>query len=208
MIVQKVPVCDVMETNAYFYVDEKTKSGFLIDPGAEAQKLVDAAKQNGWKIEAILLTHGHFDHIGVAEEVSRMLHAPYQIHRSGEEFLKNPALNLSAFFGQNIVLENAKYFDEGDEISLNSDMVLKVIHTPGHTPDSVVFYDEKNKIAFVGDTIFRAGVGNTSFPRGDEKTLWDSIENKIFTLPEDVTLYSGHSSATMVGREKQRYHKM
>lgn len=208
MIVQKEPVCDVMETNAYFYVDEKTKCGFLIDPGAEAQKLIDAAHQDGWKIEAILLTHGHFDHIGAAEEISRMLNVPYQIHRSGEEFLKNPALNLSAFFGQNIVLENAKYFDEGDEINLNSDMKLKVIHTPGHTPDSVVFYDKKNKIAFVGDTIFRAGVGNTSFPRGDEKTLWDSIENKIFTLPEDVTLYSGHSSATTVGREKQRYHQI
>lgn len=207
MIVQNVTVYDVMETNAYFYIDEKTHHGFLIDAGAEPQKLIDIIKKEGWTIEVVLLTHGHFDHIGAAEEVCRALNVPYKIHRAGEEFLKDPALNLSAFFWQKMVLENAQYFDEGDEISLsaNPSVKLKVIHTPGHTPDSVVFYDEKNKTAFVGDTIFRAGVGNTSFPKGDEKTLWQSIKNKIFTLDDDVTLYTGHSSATTVGREKQRY---
>ena len=205
MIVKRIAVQDALETYAYFYIDEKTKHGWLIDAGAEAQKLLNVIKQNDWKIEAILLTHGHFDHIGAVEKISKELNIPYLIHLEGKKYLENPQFNLSSFFAHQIVLNKAEYFDDNDIISLSNDSAkLKVISTPGHTLDSVVFYDEKNHLAFVGDTIFKAGYGNTQFPGGDENTLMNSIKNKIFTLPDKTILYSGHSDETTVEAEKKR----
>ena len=207
MLLKKVLVRDVLETNAYFYIDEKTKHGWLIDAGAEAEKLLDIIKENGWTIEAILLTHGHVDHIGAAKTISEKLKIPYKIHLSGKTYLQNPAFNLSQYFNQNIVLPNAEYFDNGDIISLaaNPEIKLQVIHTPGHTTDSVVFYDKENNVAFVGDTIFKSGIGNTMFPGGDEQTLLKSIKEKILRLKDETILYPGHMEQTTVGAQKPRF---
>ena len=209
MLVQKVNVHDVFDTNSYFYIDEKTNSGFLIDPGAQAIKLYSIIKENNWNIESILLTHGHFDHTGAVEQLCEMLNVPYFIHKNGEQFLKSTHFNLSQYCHRNIVLNNARYFNDGDFISLKSnlDVKLQVIHTPGHTPDSVVFYDKKENIAFVGDTIFKGTIGNSEYPGGNGQELGASIINKIFTLPEETVLYSGHSDKTTVGREKARYER-
>lgn len=207
----KVPVRDVFETytNSCFYIDEKTKHGFLIDPGAEADKFLSIIKEKGWVIEKILLTHGHFDHTGAVEILNKTLKIPYVIHKNGELFLKDTHFNLSKYFKRNVVLTEAQYFNDGDIISLSSNSAIKlqVIHTPGHTPDSVVFYDENNKIAFVGDTIFKKGIGNAGYPGGNAIELQNSIINKVFTLPADTILYTGHSEETTVGEESSRYRK-
>jgi len=204
MFVQQVTVCNMFDMNAYFYIDDTTKHGFLIDPGAEADKLLQIIQQNNWHIETILITHGHFDHIGAVEKISKTINIPYKIHRAGKQFLADPHFNLSQYCPQNIILTQAEYFDEGDIITLksNPETKLKVIHTPGHTPDSVIFYDQANNLAFVGDTIFKAGIGNPNFPGGNEKLLYENINRKIFALPENTVLYSGHSEATTVGAEK------
>ena len=207
MRVETVPVTDVFTTNSYFYIDENTNHGFLIDPGAEADKLLRIIKQNNWTIEAILLTHGHFDHLGAVNEISNTLKIPYLIHQNGEQFLKSTHYNLSIYNNRNIILNNAKYLNGDDFIFLksNKNVKIQVIHTPGHTPDSVVFYDEKENIAFVGDTIFRGAIGNTGYPGGNARDLSSSIINKIFTLSPETVLYSGHSDKTTVETEKLRY---
>ena len=204
MLLKKVIVSDALETNAYFYIDEETKHGWLIDAGAEAEKLLEIIKEQGWIIEAILLTHGHVDHIGAVEKICTELKIDYLIHIEGKKYLENPAFNLSQFFGKNIILSKAKYFKHGDILSLdaNPEIKLRVIHTPGHTLDSVIFYDKENNVAFVGDTIFKNGIGNTTFPGGDEKTIFESIRSKILSLPENTTLYPGHMEQTTVGAEK------
>ena len=204
MIVKQVPVRDIIETNAYFYIDEKSKHGFLIDPGAEAEKLLKIIKDNGWTIEKLLITHGHFDHIGAVEKIAQTLHIPYLAHENGREYLPNPTYNLSAFFGDDIVLNNAEYLQDGAEITLDAapNVKLKVIHTPGHTQDGVVYYDESNSLAFVGDTIFKHGIGRTDIPGGDYNQLQQSICNKIFTFLNNTILYSGHSEPTTVSAEK------
>lgn len=106
-----------------------------------------------------------------------------------------------------MILNDGQYFKNGKIFSLSSNpnVQLRVIHTPGHTPDSVVFYDEYNKLAFVGDTIFKDSIGTTRYFGGNDKDLKVSILEKIFKLPEDVTLLSGHSEKTTVGREKSLY---
>lgn len=207
MIVEKITVDNGFETNVYFYIDEKTKHGFMIDPAYSPKLLLEAVKNNGWIIEKILITHGHIDHIAAVEEVSRTLNAPYYIHKDGKEYLSNPTLNLSAIFGGNVNLNDAIYISDGDKIYLDAvpEISLKVIHTPGHTQDSCIFYDEKNKILFSGDTIFRGAFGRTDFPGADLKQMLNSIKNKIFTLPSDTIIYSGHSRETTIEREKNRY---
>ncbi len=204
MIVKQVPVRDIIETNAYFYIDEKSKHGFLIDAGAEAEKLLKIIRDNGWTIEKLLITHGHFDHIGAVEKIAKTLNIPYLAHENGREYLPNPTYNLSAFFGNDIVLNNAEYLQDGAEITLDAapNVKLKVIHTPGHTQDGVVYYDESNSLAFVGDTIFKRGIGRTDIPGGDYNQLQQSICNKIFTFLNDTILYSGHSEPTTVSAEK------
>ena len=198
MLVKPMTVQDVIDVNAYFYIDEETKRGVLIDPGAQADDLLEVVQKNGWTIERILITHGHFDHIGAVETVSRALGVPYAIHENGREYLSDPMMNLSGVFGRNVILNEAVYFNDGDTVPGG----LQVIHTPGHTRDSVVFYDAENKIAFSGDTIFKASVGRTDFPGGDANLLRASLLHKVFALPDETVLYSGHSEPTTVGAEK------
>ncbi|MCQ2735504.1 MAG: MBL fold metallo-hydrolase [Alphaproteobacteria bacterium] len=203
-MVDTVPVSDFIQTNAYFYIDEQTKHGFLIDPGAEAEKLLNVIIENGWIIEKILITHGHFDHIGGVDEISQKLNIPYLAHKNSQNYLTDGNYNLSAFFVNEIKLNNALYVDEGQNIVLeaNPAVKLRVIYTPGHTQDAVIYYDANNKLAFVGDTIFKNTVGRTDIPGGNEQQLYQSIREKIFTLPDDTVLYPGHSEPTTVGAEK------
>ena len=207
MIVKQVVVADFIETNAYFYIDEKTKSGFLIDPAAEAEKLIQIIKENGWTIEKMLITHGHFDHIGAVETLYRELKIPYIAHQNGKDYLTDGRLNLGDYCGRTFDLEKAEYVNDGDEIALEADpsVTVKVLHTPGHTPDSVLYYDAANKTAFVGDTIFKDSMGATHFPGGNFAQLQQSIRQKVLTLPEDTVLYSGHSEPTTVGYEKKNF---
>ena len=203
MIIKTVTVGEIIPMNSYFYIDEKSKHGFLIDAGGNVDLLEQKIADGDWVIEKILLTHGHFDHIGAVEELG----IPYYIHQNGKKYLSEPDYNLSAYFGAPIILEKAKYFTDGDEIVLdaNRNVKLEVLHTPGHTADSVVFYDAKNGVAFCGDTVFKSSVGRTDVPGGNEKQLWQSIKHKIFTLPDNTILYSGHSLPTTVGEEKKYY---
>ncbi|MBR1878842.1 MAG: MBL fold metallo-hydrolase [Paludibacteraceae bacterium] len=191
-----VSIPGIIPVNSYLHIDPETQTGFLIDPGADAPRLLHLIEQQHWTIEAILLTHGHFDHIGAVAEISERLGIPYYIHRNGEAYLADPSLNLSAYSGVPIVLHGAQYLDDGDIIRLkaNPEWALQVIHTPGHTPDSVVYYHPSERTAFVGDTIFSHGsYGATHFPGGNAQQLFDSIRKRILTLPPDTRLLSGHS---------------
>ena len=206
-MVRCVPVKGYFEENCFFYVDNDTKHGFLIDPGAEAERLLELIRREGWTIEKILLTHGHFDHTGAVEALRDALGIPVYAHENADDYLLNPRMNLSAFCVGNWTLRNAERLRDGDEISLhaNPECMLRVIHTPGHTTDSVIFYSEKDRIAFVGDTIFKGSIGNFQYPGGSRQDIIASIRNRILTLPDDIVLYSGHSEETTVGIEKRRY---
>lgn len=206
-MVVEVPVKGYFEENCFFYIDDKTKHGFIIDPGAQGRDLLALIRQRGWVIEKILLTHGHFDHMGAADMLRDTLHVPVMAHRRSDEYLLDSRMNLSAFCGPSITVENVKYLDDGDEVALtsNPEAVLKVIYTPGHTTDSIMFYSKKDSFAFVGDTIFKGSIGNDQYPGGDAMELQKSIVSNIFTLPDHTVLCSGHSEQTTVGLEKQRY---
>ena len=175
-----IPVCGAFETNCYIYADKK--HGFLIDPGAQPQKLLDFISKNKFVIEKILITHGHFDHIGAVEKMAQKLNVKVYAHKNSADYLMNPVKNLSLQFHHSIILKDVNYIYDNDIIRLeaNPNFTLKVIETPGHTEDSVIFYNEKDKVAFVGDTIFKGSIGNYTFPGGNFDNLMKSIKEKIF----------------------------
>lgn len=202
-MVRELQVQGVFLENTYFFIDEHTKSGFLIDPGAQAGIIYEVIMRNGWHIEKILLTHGHFDHFGAAELLREKLVAPIYIYPSDSRYLTDPYLNLSANSGDPIVVPHYEELHDGEIIRLkaNSEFYLKVIHTPGHTPGSVTYYSKAENAAFVGDLLYQHGPGLTNFPGGDRYTLEQSIIQKILTLPPQTVLYSGHSSPITVEKE-------
>ena len=205
-MIYSLPVTGVFVTNCYFDIDEETGHGFLIDPGAEGKKLAGIIRQKGWTIEKILLTHGHFDHWGGVNELQKQFDIPVMIHENGKAFLSDTRLNLSKFCRVDMTLEGAGTFRDGDMISLNDgNITLKVLHTPGHTVDSVVLYNKSEGAAFVGDTIFQGAVGGTDYPTSDSRQLFRSIREKILTLPGETALLSGHSEVTTVGEEQRFY---
>ncbi|MBQ4511784.1 MAG: MBL fold metallo-hydrolase [Anaerolineaceae bacterium] len=165
-MISKVPVEGYFTENCYFFIDERTKHGFIIDPGAQADLLLDVIQQNGWAIEKILLTHGHFDHTGAVNELRSALGISVLAHKKSDAYLLNARNNLSALCGPAIIVRNAEIIDDGDVIRLdgNPEVSLQVIYTPGHTTDSVVYYAKSDHAAFVGDTIFKGSIGNYSYP--------------------------------------------
>ena len=204
-MVREIQVQGVFAENCYVFIDEHTKSGFLIDPGAQAGIIYDAIVRNGWTIEKILLTHGHFDHLGAAEQLRRQLAAPVYVYPSDAPYLTDTYLNLSGQSGQPITVPHYEELHDGETIRLkaNSGFYLKVIHTPGHTPGSVTYYSAQERVAFVGDTLYEHGPGLTHFPGGNVRELEHSIIDKILTLPSDVVLLSGHSSPITVEQQRR-----
>ena len=208
-MIQSVLIQEFFDSYCYFYIDDYTKHGFLIDPGAEPEKLLSMIRRNGWIIEKILLTHGHIDHIGGVNTILKEMDLPVYAHRKSKEFMMDEELNLSSIFGPPIRIKGIRYLDDGDEIVLKADpsFQLKVIYAPGHTVDSIVFYSARDDIAFVGDSIYKGCLGDYQYPGGDYDLLLRNVKEKILTLPEQTVLYSGHSEPTTVGAEKPLYFK-
>ena len=203
----EVDVHGVLDENAYFFVDDATGHGFLIDPGAQADELLKVVGERGWTIEKILLTHGHFDHIGAANELQRKLKIPVCMGKGGDYYAKNPEVNCSVFYGNEIVLDDVTCLDDGSEIflSANENFGVKVIAAPGHTLDGTIYYSASEGVAFVGDTIFRNGYGRTDLPGGSQVALMKTIRDKVFALPDETILLCGHGSPTTVADEKQSW---
>ena len=200
-----VEVFGVIDENAYFYIDDKTAHGFLIDPDAQADKLLKIVSERNFTIEKILLTHGHFDHIGAVNEIQRSLKIPVCMSKGGEYYAKDPAINCSAFVGEAIVLDDVTCLDDYSEINLsvNQNFGVKLIPAPGHTSDGAIYYSSREGVAFVGDTIFCGSYGRTDLPGGSEIELMQTIREKVLTLPDETILYTGHGLSTTVAAEKQ-----
>lgn len=205
-MILSVTVQEYIDTNAYFYVDDATHRGFLIDPGAEADRLLGIMETYEYTIEKILLTHGHFDHMGAAEAIQQKLSIPICMHKNGRPYAERPEYNLSRFSSKPISLKDVTYLEDGAVLSLTGTDAcrLTVIPTPGHTEDGCIYYSAQDHAAFVGDTIFAGSYGRTDFYGGDEDTLFTSIREKILTLPPETTLLSGHSEPTTVADEQAR----
>ena len=190
-----------MQANAYLAICEETRSCALVDPGAEADRLLSVADEEGAEVEAILLTHAHLDHLGGVAEAVRRTGAPVHLHPADRP-LYEAAPEQGRSFG--LELETPPTPDR----ELQDSQVLKigaagfeVRHTPGHSPGHVCLIGDG--FALVGDCVFAGSIGRTDLPGGDMPTLMSSIRKKILTLPDDTILYTGHGPATTVRRERE-----
>lgn len=192
------------QTNCYVLrKDDSVKDCLIIDPGLEADELIEFLNEQKLNPVAIILTHGHIDHIaGVAELRGRFPEIKVYIHNHDAEMLTKPNINLSAMSGSAFAT-NAEdvSLKERDVIDL-AGIKLLVLHTPGHTPGGISLYSKEAGVVFVGDTLFADSIGRTDFPGGSMSQLLNSVREKLFTLPEHTEVYPGHGPATTIAAEK------
>ena len=189
-------------TNCYFVYREGESGVIFFDPAAQGDYIYEKMKEHGFEIEVILLTHGHFDHIGGVDALREKSGAKVYAMEAEKVLLQDPYVNVSAQMHAKVTVEADGFLHDGDELEYGGKK-CKVIATPGHTIGGCCFYFEEARMVICGDTIFAESVGRTDFPTGNMKKLLASIEDKIFTLPEDTKLYPGHGPATTVGHEKE-----
>lgn len=194
----------MLATNCYLAVNEATGEAVLVDPGAEPQTIKKMAEQAKAKIVAILLTHGHSDHISALEPVRQATGAPVYIGAPDADCLTDPNVNLSFFIGTNITGAPAEHLLQGGEELELAGLSFKVLATPGHTKGGVCYYNEQAQVVFAGDTIFCESIGRTDLPGGSYKALINAIKTQLLPLPDDVKLLPGHGPSTSVGWERRR----
>lgn len=191
-----------MGANCYLYACMESKKAVIIDPGADGKKIYRWILEKGLKVDYILLTHGHVDHIGGVDELRALLgDVLVGIHADDAGMLTNGKKNLSSYFGPGIVLQSADFLlQDGQEITIGKEK-LKVISTPGHSPGCVCFLSAEG--LFSGDTLFAGSIGRTDFPGGSLEQLLKGVKDKLMILPDDTRVFPGHGEETSIGEEKR-----
>lgn len=183
--------------------DEGYLPAVVVDPGDNAAYILNRCRELGVKPEAILLTHGHFDHILAVEDMKRSLGVPVYAGEKETVLLAETDLNLSRTCGRAVSLEADHWLKDGEILDLLG-VKWKVIFTPGHTEGSVCYYVEEEQMLFCGDTLFCQSMGRTDLPTGDSKKLMESVTGLLTSLPEETRAYPGHGEGTSIGYERKR----
>jgi glyoxylase-like metal-dependent hydrolase (beta-lactamase superfamily II) len=187
--------------NTYIVEHTATRKGAVVDPGDEGEEILDRLAERGIVLEKILLTHGHFDHVGAVRVLKERTGAAIHIHADDADRMRT-AGRQGGMFGLRVQDPPAPdvLLREGDKVAF-ADQRFDVLHTPGHTPGHVTFL--AGEMAFVGDLIFAGSIGRTDLPGGSYEDLIRSVREKIFVLPDRTVLFPGHGPATTVGEEKR-----
>jgi hydroxyacylglutathione hydrolase len=199
---QVIPVTP-FEQNCSLIWCERTGRAALVDPGGEADLLLEAVEQQGVVLEKVLLTHGHLDHVGAAREIATRLGIPIEGPHRDDRFWLQALPQQSEMFGfpHADAFEPDRWLEEGETVRVG-ELELEVFHCPGHTPGHVVFYHPESKVAYVGDVLFRGSIGRTDFPLGDHEALIRSIREKLLPLGDDVQFVPGHGPESTFGVER------
>ena len=192
-----------IQTNCYIVVDEETGSAAVIDPAFAGAAILRKIEELGSNLTHILLTHAHFDHVGgLAELAAARPEVPIYIHADAVEMLAHSA-HQARMFGMQVETppEPNMRVDEGDAIAVGR-LNFEVLYTPGHAPGHVSFLLREANAIFSGDVLFAGSIGRTDLPGGSMELLFQIIEEKLMSLPDETTVYSGHGPATTIGRER------
>ncbi|MDR0948162.1 MAG: MBL fold metallo-hydrolase [Lachnospiraceae bacterium] len=191
-----------MGTNCYFLYRSGEKGVVVVDPGQDGVGIYEKLQRNGFTVQAILLTHGHFDHICGCSALRDLSGASVYAPLLEKEILQDAHKNLSARYVGAYTLDADEYLQDGDTLTV-CDIHFDVIALPGHTVGGACFYIEEAHFLLSGDSLFLESVGRTDHPTGDPQLLIHSIRNKLFVLPEDTKVYPGHGDSTTIGHEKK-----
>lgn len=191
----------LLEANCYIVYDEKSKDAMVIDPGGDGEYILSKIDEKGLKVRYIVLTHGHFDHIGATGFLKDKTSGLIAIHKLDAENLRDGDKNLSSSMGIELPqLKADLLLEHGSTIKLG-DTECKILHTPGHSEGSICILFPG--IVFTGDTLFRGSIGRTDFPGGNYKVLLKSIAENLLTLDDNTVVYPGHGFETSIGIEKE-----
>ena len=188
-------------SNCYVVWDKEVKQGVVIDPGDDADMILKTINELGVEIKYILATHGHFDHVGAVAPLKRKLKVEFLAHEEDSFFIED---GENAARRWNVDIEQPpkpdRFIKDGDKIRFG-EFELEVLHTPGHSPGGVSFlYDH---MLFGGDTLFQGSIGRTDFRKGSFEELSKSIKTRLYTLPDNTIVYTGHGPVTTIGDEKR-----
>jgi len=194
-----------LETNCWVVSDDAGGPAIVIDPAHDADRILAEAGNRG--VASVVLTHGHFDHLGAVEAIVAETGAPLLIHRDDASSITTPAGTGGEAFGFDVSAPPAdRLLEDGDEVTAGEARFL-VLHTPGHTPGGICLFalseGEAPPQLFSGDTLFAGSVGRTDFPGGDGRTLSRSIAEKLVALPPETVVHPGHGPDTTIGRERR-----
>ncbi len=199
MICETIPV-GPLQTNCYVIASAEGREAFIIDPGADAGLIKAALKARSLKPVLVINTHGHYDHIGADDDFG----VPVAVHKEDHGMLIDARKNFSAVFGISFkVKADVRYIEDGQELSADG-LVLRVLHTPGHSAGGVSLLVEKPRsgIVFTGDALFAGSIGRTDLAGGSTEVLIRAVREKLLSLPDDTVVYPGHGPATTIGEER------
>lgn len=195
-------VTGIISTNCYLVINEETKQAVVVDPAASPSYLMEHLKTEGLKVEAILLTHGHFDHIMGIDGFLEVFPVPVYAHKEEALLLNDASSNASVSYGEAYTYSGAEYVEDGQKLYL-AGILFEVLYTPGHTIGGCCYYVAEVDVVFSGDTLFQAFIGRTDFPTGNSSQLVRSIREKLLVLPDETRVYPGHLDETTIGYEKK-----
>ena len=202
MIVKGLTV-GLLQENCYIFGCSRTRRGVIIDPGDNARAIFRVVDQNQLKIEKVINTHAHFDHLLALNAVRAATDAPFYLHKADLPILHDLPERVRLWLDMEVepVDDPDGYLEHGQIIQVG-DEELEVRFTPGHAPGHVVFVHHKGRLVFAGDTLFKDSIGRFDLPGADEQTLLHSIREQLLTLPDDYSVLSGHGPATTIGYER------
>lgn len=192
----------IISTNCYLAINEETKQTVVIDPASSSPSLMNHIEAEGLNVEAILLTHGHFDHIMGIDGFLKKYDVPVYVHEDDKEMMNDPQLNQSSTYTAGYTFSGAECIRDGQVLHLAGND-FEVFHTPGHTPGCCCFYVREEGVLFSGDTLFANSVGRTDFPGSSTSALIRSIREKLLPLPDETRVYPGHMGETAIGHERE-----
>lgn len=189
-------------TNCYIAKNKETGEALIIDPADSPSKIELKVNAMGARPVAVLLTHGHFDHIMGVEAVREKYQIPVYACRQEEEMLREPSVNMTDQMGKSCSIRPDVFLDDL-QVFEAAGFSIQMIHTPGHTKGSCCYYLKEEGVLFSGDTLFSGSVGRTDFPGGSASQIRNSLHRLLAALPDDTSVYPGHDTSTTIGYEKR-----